>query len=263
MKYAREAAAYFGDAPVDYKGRTVTGQGLEDTARSPHYPILIEAVRKQLPSGHLLDVGIAYGIYAVLLQRQFGYRITGLEHPENAAAYCRYPVAAGIPVATADLHYEQLPFPVACFDGIIAAEVVEHLFISPTGLFRRLGRVIRPGGKIIITTPNFSNIRNICTLARGLNPSGCFPDEWPQGVSVSDRRTHPREYTWREISEALHNAGFREIRVKTSQPWSPSGQRPLAMLLDRLARKIPLTGSQLLAVATWPGNPPSRGRGTP
>jgi ubiquinone/menaquinone biosynthesis C-methylase UbiE len=46
-----------------------------------------------------------------------------------------------------------LPFPAGYFDVIISRSVVEHLE-DPTAVFREFARVLRPGGKVVIVTPN-------------------------------------------------------------------------------------------------------------
>src|SRR5207302_7081240 len=46
-----------------------------------------------------------------------------------------------------------LPFPADHFDMVISRSVVEHLE-DPKRVFREFYRVLRPGGKVIIITPN-------------------------------------------------------------------------------------------------------------
>ena len=50
-----------------------------------------------------------------------------------------------------------LPFTDAQFDAILCAEGIEHVF-NPSQLFNELARVLKPGGILIITTPNVQNI---------------------------------------------------------------------------------------------------------
>lgn len=47
----------------------------------------------------------------------------------------------------------RLPFPSEYFDMVISRSVVEHLE-DPRGVFQEFHRVLRPGGKIVIVTPN-------------------------------------------------------------------------------------------------------------
>jgi ubiquinone/menaquinone biosynthesis C-methylase UbiE len=51
----------------------------------------------------------------------------------------------------------ELPFPKESFDIVYAIEVIEHLK-NPYDFIQELFRVIRPGGEIIITTPNTLNL---------------------------------------------------------------------------------------------------------
>ncbi len=46
-----------------------------------------------------------------------------------------------------------LPLPSNCFDIIISRSVVEHLE-DPSLVFREFSRVLKPGGKVVIVTPN-------------------------------------------------------------------------------------------------------------
>lgn len=47
----------------------------------------------------------------------------------------------------------RLPFPSDYFDMVISRSVVEHL-VDPPRVFREFCRVLRPGGKVVIVTPN-------------------------------------------------------------------------------------------------------------
>ncbi len=49
------------------------------------------------------------------------------------------------------------------FDAIICSEVIEHLE-NPRAVFRDLKKLLKPSGKLILTTPNQENIRSFLTL---------------------------------------------------------------------------------------------------
>jgi SAM-dependent methyltransferase len=61
------------------------------------------------------------------------------------------PPVANATVAIGDL--SSLPFEDRSFDVIVSRSVVEHLE-NPLAVFRELRRVLRPGGRLIFTTPN-------------------------------------------------------------------------------------------------------------
>jgi SAM-dependent methyltransferase len=61
----------------------------------------------------------------------------------------------------------RLPFPDAHFDATVSIEVVEHVE-DQFAFLRELARVTRPGGKVIVTTPNVLNLNSrLGTLLTG------------------------------------------------------------------------------------------------
>lgn len=77
-------------------------------------------------------------------------------------------LAVGIDLSHADLAHNQsvdyailanagkLPFPDTCFDVLVSQWVVEH-FEQPVEAFREMGRVLRPGGRLVFLTTNANN----------------------------------------------------------------------------------------------------------
>ena len=100
----------------------------------------------------------------------------------------------------------QLPFENETFDFISSLEIIEHL-ISPVNMLKEAWRVLKPGGKILITTPNVTRIGSVLKLLIGrtnydrLAPPDYFneEDEW---------RPHVYEYTMKELITLLNNSGF-------------------------------------------------------
>jgi SAM-dependent methyltransferase len=95
-------------------------------------------------------------------------------------------------------------------DVVVAGEIFEHLY-SPLHFLNEISRVLKPGGHLILTTPNISYIGNIIKLIRGrscheaLDTSHIFMEsEW---------RPHMRIYDRYELALLCAKSGFREKRT--------------------------------------------------
>ena len=174
---SQEASSHYHDKPTDYKAKIVTPEIILGMAKTPHYLDVIDAVIKNSKGKKILAVGISYGLYDVVLKKHFWYEIYGPDHPNNLDVYCRFLICHNIFVLPCNLHFDNIPFKNGTFDTISAAEVVEHLLISPLALFKKLNLLLKPAGRTIVTTPNFSNFRNIFYLSRGLYPMATSPDK--------------------------------------------------------------------------------------
>jgi len=58
-----------------------------------------------------------------------------------------------------DLNKDKLPFDNQTFDTVIAQEIIEHLE-NPWALLREIKRILKPDGKLIISTPNILSLRS-------------------------------------------------------------------------------------------------------
>ena len=105
------------------------------------------------PVESLLDVGCNVGGWLSDCSRLYpSARLAGVEINQSALA------AAKRNVPTAQLHHagaESLPFADATFDYVTCVEVLEHLpaELRPAA-FREMHRVLRPGGRLILTVPH-------------------------------------------------------------------------------------------------------------
>lgn len=106
-----------------------------------------ELIRKYVSSGdRLLDAGC--GRYLEFSKELFDdVQVVGIDLEETLDTHNqRSPYAI-----RGDL--DQLPFPSNSFDVVISRSVVEHLE-NPGQVFREFYRILKPGGKVILSTPN-------------------------------------------------------------------------------------------------------------
>ena len=107
----------------------------------------IEAGLERLPAGaRVLDVGCGTGFHVARL-RERGFDVVGVEPGEELRSRAR----ANNPGARIeDGDMENLDFPDASFDGVLAIEVIRHV-PHPELAVAEAARVLRPGGVAIIT----------------------------------------------------------------------------------------------------------------
>lgn len=107
------------------------------------------AMHLRRPAGQplLLDIGCGNGEFLEYM-RDLGWRVAGVEPDPNAAAVAR---ARGLDVRDGDLFAQDLPS--AHADVITLVHVIEHL-PDPIATLQECRRILRPGGRIALATPN-------------------------------------------------------------------------------------------------------------
>ena len=107
--------------------------------------------RLQLSSdAHILDIGTSTGTNLRML-RDLGFsRFEGLDHSDEAARWCAEKGYGKVTVG--DIC--RLPFPDGEFDLVLATDVIEHVDDDSSAL-REIHRVLKPGGRVLITVPAF------------------------------------------------------------------------------------------------------------
>lgn len=105
---------------------------------------LVKHVQRYAPrlSGALLDVGCGDKPYEKLFTGASRYVGLEIDSPHNRL------------VKTADAFYDGKHFPFAEgeFDSVFASQVLEHVF-NPEEWLREVGRVLKPGGSLLLTVP--------------------------------------------------------------------------------------------------------------
>lgn len=125
------------------------------------YRMVANAVAARHPGGGtLLDVGCGSGRLWPWVRDRFD-RYVGVD----AVRYDGFPPEGEFHAA--DLDRGEVPLPDASADVVAAVETVEHLE-NPRAFVRTLARLVRPGGWVIVTTPNqLSAASRLVLLTRG------------------------------------------------------------------------------------------------
>jgi SAM-dependent methyltransferase len=160
--------------------------------------VLHRVLDLRLPAGaRILDAPCGAGALAVGL-RDRGYAAFGADVDPAAAS------RLGEAFTTADLSHP-LPWPDGWFDAVLSVEGIEHLE-NRHAYLREIARVLKPGGTLVLTTPNIVSLRSRVRF-RG---SGFFNQD-PRPLREAAR--HPLHHiglmTFPDLRYALHTSGFR------------------------------------------------------
>jgi 2-polyprenyl-3-methyl-5-hydroxy-6-metoxy-1,4-benzoquinol methylase len=102
--------------------------------------------------GSLLDVGCGSGEFAASMRRG-GWTVRGTDFDPSAAASARQ--LHGVTVDIGDLR--EIQYGDESFDAITARHVIEHVR-DPLGFLTECWRLLKPGGKLVLTTPNAGSL---------------------------------------------------------------------------------------------------------
>lgn len=179
---------YFVDPDVHYT--------LKQSRTGSHMQI-VEAIE---PGSQVLDLGCSHGLLAQPLHEK-DVRVTGVDvlGPQS-------PTEAMEEFFERDLE-QPLELPTGrVFDYVVCSDVIEHLR-SRTELLRSVRRYLKPGGRLLISTPNVALWFYRLSLLVGRFEYG------PRGVLDE---THVHLYTRATFVRAVEKAGFRILRERVT-----------------------------------------------
>jgi len=145
-----------------------------------------------VPQGRLLDVGCGSGEWLATM-RELGWQVEGVDFDGNAIRVARQ--------SKLQVHHgslEQQNFSNESFDAVVLNHVVEHV-PNPVGTLVECARILKPGGKLVLFTPNSSSLSHQLFKRnwRGLEP--------PRHLHI---------FSMQSMHLLLERAGFKKSLIK-------------------------------------------------
>ena len=104
------------------------------------------------PVGKLLDVGCGGGRFLNRMKKR-GWEVEGIDFDEQAT----HKVTARYRINTHNGDLTQCALPANSFDVVTMSQTIEHLY-DPIATLRESLRILKPGGLLVMTTPNVNSI---------------------------------------------------------------------------------------------------------
>jgi 2-polyprenyl-3-methyl-5-hydroxy-6-metoxy-1,4-benzoquinol methylase len=177
---------------------------------------LVELLRRRgFEGGEVLEVGAWFGSFSLALRR-LGYDIVACDryasYGDAFDSNVELMQAEGIRVVSTNRETEldQISA-LGPFDIVVAGAVIEHVPHTPRRLLETLYGAVRPGGLLLLDTPNVARYWNRRALERG---ETIFQPVEDQFLSEPPWEGHHREYTAAELRWMLEQVGCEEVEVE-------------------------------------------------
>jgi len=170
------------------------GYGADSTITTIRINEVLDGFEKFRKNNKMLDVGCGPGLFLIEAKKR-GWEVYGTEFTDKQLVYLK---DKGINTLKGKLTNNS--FEDGLFDVIISSEVIEHIN-NPVEEMQHFHRLLRKGGLVYITTPNFN------ALERYLLKGDYEIIEYPEHLSY---------YTPTTINLLLTNNGFEKLKITTT-----------------------------------------------
>jgi 2-polyprenyl-3-methyl-5-hydroxy-6-metoxy-1,4-benzoquinol methylase len=196
----------------------------------------------------ILDVGCAQGTLALLLAER-GHRVCAMDIRQQFLDYASSRHESGEIRFLCGNAMEADPG--GRFDVVFANQIIEHL-VYPLKLVSRLSSWLKPGGRLVVTTPNGAYVKNSLPSFSEIGDPALH-----EGRQFSaDADGHFFAYRAHELAGVFSDAGLRNVQIRYFESpwisghmkfrylhsWVPAG---LLRLLDGLTLRLPGLGRRL------------------
>ncbi len=164
----------------------------------------------------LIDLGAGFSTLPIIL-RHLGFDVcvadqyqtltggmTEIYTPEVVNLLTNYFRNIGVNIYDFDIQKGNFPFDDESFDIVTSFQAVEHFFHTPRFMFAEVFRILKPGGIVIVATPNAVNLRKRLSVVFGRTNYYDFGYYWNAPIYMG----HIREPTLDELKEYFLRSGF-------------------------------------------------------
>jgi 2-polyprenyl-3-methyl-5-hydroxy-6-metoxy-1,4-benzoquinol methylase len=171
--------------------------------------VLMLAARQNM---HVLDVGCGSGVLAHRLAVQCGSKVIGIDSNPSAIKFAREQYFH------ANLTFQfgrvdEIDFPPNSFDRIAFLEVIEHVYEGQArAILKIFRRLLRPGGRLVISTPNLRSLWPIIEWTL---------DRIPLTAKMKEEQ-HVTGYHSSSLAGLIATAGFKLVESRqlfVLSPW--------------------------------------------
>ena len=177
---------------------------------------VVEQLRRRgFEQGSVLEVGAWFGSFSLALAR-LGYDVVACDRYSSYGsafdANVRLLERSGVRIVSTDREHEldQISA-LAQFDVVLAGAVIEHIPHTPRFLLEALFRAVRPGGLLVLDTPNLTRYWNRRAFERGETIFQPLADQYRTDPPWEG---HHREFTAAEMKWMLETVGCEDVNVE-------------------------------------------------
>ncbi len=163
------------------------------------------------PAGKVIDIGCGVGEFCESL-RSFNFDVVAADGNLGQAKTVH---ELGFPIIVSNFEYN-LPYKSDTFHLVTTLEVIEHL-IRPEHFLNEIYRVLKPGGFMVLSTPNFLFYQRRLWYLFGHDLDG-------EGI-------HLRFFTPRKLRNLIDKIGFSFLKSSALSP--VSGLNKIRRLFDK------------------------------
>ena len=193
------------------------------------------AILELVEGGRVLDIGCEIGVLAKAISPRAA-NVLGVDmRPETIAIARRFFAGANIEYRTG--YFSHLDPGQLAFDCVIFLETIEHVD-DPVATLIRIRQLLRPGGTLVLSTPNALSYHEALRQFARLWPSfrsdrgirrmvAQIAAEVPGSGTQED---HLYSWTWETLCRLAHRTGFRYVDHRRASFAAPSLPLPWGRL---------------------------------